>query len=501
LKEPGLEPRAIDSVDSQSPVSEPAAPETPRSETSSLQLPIPPIPSEDENSADGAEDQKADTAVSSSDPIKPTREQTPTAKDATAPSDSPTPPVSHAPRRVDSTPTPPMPTREARKEITEALSDIISAVERSAVEEAAVTRPTPPEHADESKTETPAEQSAAKAAEPDAPPKPAEAKPASTPKRIPEPEAADAPPRPRRATPTAKPTNDDYVRRAAPLPGNFYQDWFGFEHMPFNNTPDPGFFFPTEKHQEALSRLIYAISERKGFVLITGEIGSGKSTLCRTLLAQLPRNVKTALITHTHIDPDQLVKAIAEDLGLDVQNANKYECLQKINECLIEELAAGNTVCIIIDEAQNLSPAALEEVRMISNLETEREKLVQLILLGQPELRDKVNLPSMLQLRQRISVQYHLQPLTHDETVEYISHRLRVAAPAERLEFERRTMHEVYNYTGGIPRLINTLCDNALLTAYTRGWRVVSPSIIREAAADLELQPLHGGWRAFCRMW
>jgi general secretion pathway protein A len=138
---------------------------------------------------------------------------------------------------------------------------------------------------------------------------------------------------------------------------------------------------------------------------------------------------------------------------------------------------------------------------MISNLETEREKLVQLILLGQPELRDKVNLPSMLQLRQRISVQYHLQPLTHDETVEYISHRLRVAAPAERLEFERRTMHEVYNYTGGIPRLINTLCDNALLTAYTRGWRVVSPSIIREAAADLELQPLHGGWRAFCRMW
>jgi general secretion pathway protein A len=290
-------------------------------------------------------------------------------------------------------------------------------------------------------------------------------------------------------------------RGVIPLPGNFYQDWFGFERMPFNNTPDPRFFFPAGEHQEALSRLIYAISERKGFVLISGEIGSGKSTLCRTLLAQLPGDVKTALITHTHVDAEQLVHAIAEDLDLPVAGLNKYETLQRINDYLVAQLAAGATVCIIIDEAQHLSPAALEEVRMITNLETDQEKLVQLILLGQPELRDKILLPGMLQLRQRIAVQFHLLPLTRAETIAYIRHRLRIAGPSERLDFKRRAMAEVFVYSGGVPRLINSLCDNALLTAYTHESRTITPVIIRESARDLALQPLYGGWRAFFRMW
>jgi general secretion pathway protein A len=169
---------------------------------------------------------------------------------------------------------------------------------------------------------------------------------------------------------------------------------------------------------------------------------------------------------------------------------------------LIEQLAQGAIVCVIIDEAQNLSTEALEEVRMISNLETEQEKLVQLILLGQPELRDKIRLPSMEQLRQRISVQYHLEPLSQEETSVYIQHRLRVASPTEPLRFKSRAMAEVYRHSGGVPRLINNLCDNALLTLYTRQQRVVTPRIVREAARDLNLDRVAGGgWLGFLDAW
>ena len=298
-----------------------------------------------------------------------------------------------------------------------------------------------------------------------------------------------------KARPEPVPVTDDA------LPGNFYQDYYGFEHMPFNNTPDSFFFFPTEKHQEALSRLIYAISERKGFVVISGEIGAGKTTLCRTLLTQLPRAVKIALITHTHLDSDQLIRAIAEDFDLPTEGLDRREILAKLNHFLIEQLAANCTVCIIIDEAQNLSPVVLEEVRMISNLETEQEKLVQLILLGQPELRDKLKDPMLKQLRQRIAVQYHLAPLNREETLSYITHRLKVAAPKQELHFNRAAMDEVFQYSGGVPRLINTLCDNALLTCFTRQQRKVTAKIVREAAADLTLEPQVGGFKQFWKFW
>jgi type II secretory pathway predicted ATPase ExeA len=285
------------------------------------------------------------------------------------------------------------------------------------------------------------------------------------------------------------------------LPGNLYQEFFGLERMPFNNTPDTYFYFPTEKHQEALSRLLYAISEKKGFVMISGEIGSGKSTLCRTLLSQLSSNVKVALITHTHLEAAQVVIAIAEDLGINVEGLNRYQAQQALNNYLIDQLARNCTVCIIIDEAQNLSPDALEEVRMISNLETEQEKLVQLILLGQPELRDKLRLASMKQLKQRISVQYHLEPLTRDETVGYIQHRLKTANPTEGLVFQRGAMVEAYRYSGGIPRLINTLCDNALLTAFSRQKSVITAAMIIEAANDMDLVPQGGGLAQFFKSW
>lgn len=283
-------------------------------------------------------------------------------------------------------------------------------------------------------------------------------------------------------------------RNERALPGNFYQEYFGFERMPFNNTPDSTFFFPTQQHQEALSRLIYAISERKGFVMISGEIGSGKSTLCRTLLSQLPRDVKTALITHTYLDARQLLRAVADDLGLSTQGLNDYDVAQALSEYLIEELSQGNTVVILIDEAQNLEAEALEALRMISNIETEQEKLVQLILMGQPELREKIDMPELKQLRQRISVRFHLKPLKPAETLQYIEHRLKVANPAHPLRFNRRAMREVYRWSGGTPRIVNTLCDNALLTAYGRQTRKIEAQMIREAAGDLGLRRHAGFW-------
>lgn len=283
--------------------------------------------------------------------------------------------------------------------------------------------------------------------------------------------------------------------------GNFYQDYFGFEAMPFNNTLDTHFFFPSDKHQEALSRLIYAISERKGFVMISGAIGSGKSTLCRVLLGQLPREVKTAVITQTQLTSEQLVHAIAEDFGIATNGLSRYDTLLKLNDWLIAQLAAGATPVLIIDEAQNLSVEVLEEVRMITNLETEQEKLLQLILLGQPELRQKVRLPELRQLRQRISVQYHLEPLSRQETKDYIAHRLKIANPSRTLHFKKGAMAEAYLYSGGVPRLINTLCDQALLAAFTAETRDVTARMVRDIARDLELEQSAGSVGSFFRFW
>lgn len=291
------------------------------------------------------------------------------------------------------------------------------------------------------------------------------------------------------------------VRRPESLPGNLYLNYYGFERMPFNNTPDTFFYFPSPKHQEALSRLVYAISERKGFVMVSGEIGSGKSTLCRALLAQLPGECRTALITHTHLDATQLIRAIADDLNLATVGKNDREVLQVLYDYLIEQLTEGCTVVIIIDEAQNLPTEALEAIRMISNLETEQEKLIQLLLLGQPELRERMKHPDLEQLRQRLAVQFHLEPLSRAETATYIEHRLTRANPAEPIHFPRRARCEVYRYSGGVPRLINTICDNALLTAFTQQRRRITPGLIREAAGDLDLEPRHPALADFFRLW
>jgi general secretion pathway protein A len=269
-----------------------------------------------------------------------------------------------------------------------------------------------------------------------------------------------------------------------------YQEYFGFDKMPFNTTPDSRFFFPSSKHAEALASLIYAVTERKGFVVITGEVGAGKTTVCRTLLNRIDPNTKVVLIANTNISCDQLFEMMCAQLGLESAGKDKAAILQMLNTYLLEQLADGNTVLLIIDEAQNLSKDVLEEVRMLSNLETEREKLVQVVLLGQPELRRRLHLPELRQFRQRIVVTYHLSSLNLQETIQYIFYRLKVAGGADKVKFTRRAVNEIYAYSKGIPRLVNILCDSALLSCFVRDVKVISQKIVEEVVHELGLDEL-----------
>ena len=266
-----------------------------------------------------------------------------------------------------------------------------------------------------------------------------------------------------------------------------YQEYFGFDKMPFNTTPDSRFFFPSSKHAEALASLIYAVSERKGFVVISGEVGAGKTTVCRTLLGKLEPSTKVALITNTNITCDQLFEMICEQLSLDIMGRDKAGILSALHDYLLGQSRQGNTVLLIIDEAQNLSPDVLEEVRMLSNLETEREKLLQIILLGQPELRRRLHMPELRQFRQRIVVTYHLSPLSLQEVIQYVFYRLKVAGGIDRVKFTRRAMNDVYRFSKGIPRLVNIICDNSLLTCFVRDVKVVSQRVVEEVVHELGL--------------
>src|SRR3990167_1762575 len=207
-----------------------------------------------------------------------------------------------------------------------------------------------------------------------------------------------------------------------------YEDFFGLKEKPFRMTPDTRYFFPSEKHMDALNHMVYAIEERRGFVVITGEIGSGKTTLSRMLFQKLDPSTKTAIVRNTHLSAKDLVAATLEDLEIPYRpGATKTQMIGLLNEFLIEQLRADCNVVLLIDEAQNLRPSVLEEVRMLSNLETETEKLIQIVLMGQPELRSKLWLKELTQLRQRVTLHYHLAALDEFETVAYISHRLPVA--------------------------------------------------------------------------
>jgi general secretion pathway protein A len=269
-----------------------------------------------------------------------------------------------------------------------------------------------------------------------------------------------------------------------------YETYYGFKEKPFNNSPDPKYFYPSPKHSEALDRLLYAIHERKGFVVITGEIGAGKTTVCRALLRKLD-DVKNEIcvITNTHLNAKELIIAILEDLQVPYKSGTKVKLLSQLNDFLVAKMEEEKNVILIIDEAQNLTPSVLEEVRMLSNLETDTEKLIQIILLGQPELREKLKLKNLEQFKQRIAIHYHLYPLTKDETAAYVRHRLKVASsngPADL--FDPSALDLVFNFSKGIPRLINYACDNALLTGFVDEKKVIDQPLMVEAISESHLK-------------
>lgn len=264
-----------------------------------------------------------------------------------------------------------------------------------------------------------------------------------------------------------------------------YESFFGLKEPPFNVTPDPRFIYFSRHHLEALSALLYGIESRRGFIEITGEIGAGKTTLCRTLLKEIQGRAHSAFIFNPRLSEMEILQVIVEDLGVVPNGRRRKDYFDSLNRFLLQELEKGNNAVLIIDEAQNLSPRALEQIRLLSNLETTREKLLQIVLVGQPELRALLARPELAQLRQRITVRYHLPALSLEETGKYIAHRLRVAGSEERL-FTPEAVERIYERSNGIPRLINVLADRALLGAFAKGIRIVETALVEEAQADLE---------------
>ncbi|MFC1631790.1 XrtA/PEP-CTERM system-associated ATPase [Candidatus Omnitrophota bacterium] len=265
-----------------------------------------------------------------------------------------------------------------------------------------------------------------------------------------------------------------------------YEQYFGLKEKPFNVTADPSFLFFSQHHKEALAHLSYGIKERKGFLEITGEIGTGKTTLCKALLNSLDKQTKTALVLNPDLSKFQLMKAISQDFDIPDNRSSKISLLDRLNEFLIQQLSYGNNVVLIVDEAQNLRPSLLEQIRLLSNLETEKEKLLQIVLVGQPELREKLNLPKLRQLRQRISVRYHVLPLEKDEVEKYIRHRLNVAGAVDCVSFSEQAIEQIYVYTQGIPRTINILCDKLLLAAYVSATKFITEELVQGCIQELE---------------
>lgn len=264
-----------------------------------------------------------------------------------------------------------------------------------------------------------------------------------------------------------------------------YENFYEFLEKPFNTTPDSKFFFPSTKHTEALNSLIYSINERKGFVVITGEIGAGKTTITRTLLGKLDVNTRIAMITNSHVTQKELIAQILEELEVEYKSGAKQRMLSQLNSFLIQQLSQDTNVVLIIDEAQNLTPKVLEEVRMLSNLETEKEKLIQIILVGQPELKKKLENQKLEQFKQRIAVFYHLTPLSHEETKAYIQHRLSLARGGKDMDiFSPEAVEMIYNYSKGTPRLINLVCDSALLSGYIYETKFITDKIVKEVIRE-----------------
>jgi len=265
-----------------------------------------------------------------------------------------------------------------------------------------------------------------------------------------------------------------------------YEQYYGFHESPFNITPDPRFLFLSRRHREAYDHLLYGLQQRKGFIQITGEVGAGKTTLCRALLEELGPTYKTALILNPFLSCEQLLWLILVELGLSPESQDRMSNLQLLNTFLLEQLTEGNDVVLLIDEAQDLDTELLEQVRLLSNLETDQRKLLQIVLIGQPELRTLLDRTDLRQLRQRITVRYHLRSLSRSETGSYIQHRLHVAGGNSRPTFAASAIRKVHRYSGGVPRLINAVCDKALLCGYVVGSDHLTSKHVRRAIHELE---------------
>lgn len=285
-----------------------------------------------------------------------------------------------------------------------------------------------------------------------------------------------------------------------------YEEYYGFTEKPFSLTPDPKYLFKSESHANAFELLQYAVKRREGFVVVTGDIGTGKTTLCRALLEEIDRNTFSALVLNPFLSEEDLLKLILQDFGIvsreDVKsgrlaNVSKQELIESIYDFLLGLLPLRAGAVLIIDEAQNLPMPVLEQLRILSNLETDKDKLLQIVLVGQLNLHPLLKAPQMRQLDQRVSIRYQLRPLSRDEVAAYVSHRVMIAGGAASVNFQPKALDIVHRRSGGIPRLVNLLCDRSLLAAYSARTNRVSSDMVQKAAENLELgdlQPSRFGW-------
>ena len=274
-------------------------------------------------------------------------------------------------------------------------------------------------------------------------------------------------------------------REKSPKHQNVYQDFFGFSEKPFDLTPDPKYLYLSPKHKEVLAHLVYGLQENNGFLKIVGEVGTGKTMICRSFLRELRTDFNIAYIFNPAINELELLQTINSELGLTGKSKSKKKLIDVLNVFLLEERAKGHRVVVIIDEAQDLAPDVMEQLRLLSNLETDTEKLIQIVLIGQPELDNVLAKESLRQLRQRITIQWELLPLNLEETRGYIQHRLNVALGKGKVSFSNSAVETIFRYSRGIPRMINVICDRTLLIAFTESTKKINPQIVKTAVQDI----------------